>query len=177
MRAFVGTWLVLLLLCVAVPVYGVTVRIGTGRPEGEWYPLGWWGSKAMGHAGLIGEGFLLSAAQVPPVPAYELMLKFVPCDELLFILESPAPAGKVNIYLDGNLIKAVEVPVKRTWWLLLSDLPSTGLLRIELGAYCDLLLIRSVNCPSPKCPECPSCWPWFGIGLVIGALIMWFILR
>lgn len=170
---------VLLVLSLGVPVSGVSIVTGVGPtiPDGLWAPLGWWGSKAIGNAGLTESGFLLSNAQVPPVPSYELALRLIPHKELLFLLESPAPVGKLNVYLDCTLIKVIDVPAGGTWWLLISDLPSSGILRIELGSYCDWLLIRSVNYLAPKCPDCPACWPWFGIGALVGALIVWLILH
>ncbi len=167
-------WISVVVVGLAVPVFGVSVRMGTGGANQDWCPLGWWGSKAIGNAGLTEEGFLLSTAQTPPVPAYEIALKLVPYKELLFMLRSPSPAGKINLYLNDKLVDTVDVPTIGNWWMLVSDLPDSGILRIELGAYCDQLLIQSVNY---RCQTCPPLWPWFILGAVCGALLTWVILR
>lgn len=169
-------WAAILFLAVGLPAFAITVRSGTGTPEDQWCPLGWWGSKGIGHGGLTEEGFLLSAAITPPVSAYELALKFVPYADLLFVLESPAPVGKINVYLDSRLLRTVEIPTKGRWWLRVSELPTSGVLRIELGPYCQELLIRSVNylCQPAQPPDCRL---WLILGLVVGAFLMWLILH
>lgn len=163
----------------ALSVAAVTVRTGTGEPDLEgWCELGWGAGCVVGHAGFTDRGLLLSATQVPPVPAYELTLKLIPHRTLLFLLESPEPAGKIQVTLDGQLVTTMIVPAKGTWWLGVSDLIASGILRIELGPRCESLLIRGIYAPCRPCPPCPSCLPWLVIGLLAGAVLMWwFVLR
>ncbi|MEN3010601.1 MAG: hypothetical protein ABDI20_06475 [Candidatus Bipolaricaulaceae bacterium] len=168
-------WLSLLVVLWALPAVAVTVRTGTGRPSLEgWCELGWGAGRAVGHGGLTDRGLLLSAAQVPPVPAYELTLRLIPHTTLLFVFESPEPAGKIRVSLDCQLVSTVSVPTKGTWWMEISDLPDAGILGIELGPCCEQLLIRGIYAP---CEVCPSCLPWLVVGLLAGALLMWLVLR
>lgn len=168
-------WLGVLVVLWALPVAAVTVRTGTGKPSLEgWCELGWGAACIVGHAGLTDRGLLLSAAQVPPYPALELTLRLIPHKTLLFVLESPEPAGKIKVSLDCNPVSTVIVPTQGTWWMEISDLPSSGVLRIELGPCCEQLLIRGIYAP---CEVCPSCLPWLVAGLLVGALLMWLVLR
>lgn len=170
-----GIGLALFVVLWALPVAAVTVRTGTGRPGLEgWCELGWGAGCVVGHAGLTERGLLLSAAQVPPAPAYELTLRLIPHKTLLFVFESPEPAGKIRVLLDCQLVSTVIVPAKGEWWMEISDLPDSGILRIELGPCCEQLLIRGIYVP---CEACPSCLPWLVIGLLMGALLMWLVLR
>ncbi len=61
-----------LVLFWAVPTCAVNIRTGTGGKPGGWCELGWGAGCVVGHAGLTDQGLLLSAALVPPHPAYEL---------------------------------------------------------------------------------------------------------
>lgn len=167
-----------LVLFWAVPLCAVNIRTGTGRPSLEgWCELGWGAGCVVGHAGLTDQGLLLSAAQVPPNPAYELTLRLIPHKTLLFLFDSPEPSGKIRVYLDCNLVETVYVPSLGSWWMEISDLPRSGLLRIELGPCCDLLLIRGIYAPCTACPPCPSCLPWLVGGALVGALLIWLVLR
>lgn len=159
----------------AFPGLALTVRTGTGAPRLEgWCQLDWKLGCIVGHGGVTDQGLLLSAAQVPPVPGYELNLKLVNQPKLLFFFDSPSPAGRILLYVNEEVVQILYVPAQGPWWVELEDLPSTGFLRVELGPCTDSLLIRGVYYP---CQVCPSCWPWFLIGAVVGALLVWLVMR
>jgi hypothetical protein len=160
--------------CKAPPA-AVKVRTGTGKPSLEgWCELGWGGGCVIGQGNLTDKGLELRSLQDPPGTAYELNLKLIPHKTLLFLLESPELGGKIRIYLDCQLISTQIVPTSGPWWLELSDLPDSGMLRIELGPCCESLLIRGIY---GKCVECPSPFPWLLGGLLVGALLVWLALR
>ena len=166
--------LVVLAFVLSLPALALTVKTGTGSPSWEgWCPLSWQFGCLVGHGGLTDQGLLLSAAQAPPTPAYELSLRLINQNRLLFFLESPNAAGKVVIYLNDQVVNVLH-PVEGLWWVEFGDLPSTGFVRVELGPYTDSLLIRGVYYP---CVVCPSCWPWFIGGALLGALLVWLVLR
>jgi len=157
------------------PPPAVKVRSGTGKPNLEgWCELGWGGGCVIGQGSLTDKGLELRFLQAPPGTAYELNLRLIPHKTLLFLLESPELGGKIRLYLDGQLVSTQVVPTSGPWWLELSELPDSGMLRIELGPCCEYLLIRGIY---GKCEPCPSPFPWLLGGLLVGALLVWLALR
>lgn len=168
------TLLGIVIFLLGLPALALTVKTGTGSPRWEgWCFLNWQMGCLIGHGGLTDQGLLLSMAQAPPIPAYELNLRLIKQNRLLFFLESPNPAGKLLIYLDEQVVQVLQ-PTQGLWWVELDDLPSTGFLRIEIGPCTDSLLIRGIYYP---CVVCPSCWPWLIGGVLIGAVLVWLIMR
>lgn len=165
----------ILLVLLVFPSFALTVRTGVGAPKLEnWCQLDWKLGYIIGHGGVTDQGLLLSAAKVPPIPGYELNLRLVTYEKLLFFFDSPSPAGRILLYINEELVQMLYVPAEGPWWIELEDLPSTGLLRAELGPCTDSLLIRGVYYP---CLVCPSCWPWFLVGAVVGAFLVWLVMR
>ncbi|MCS7240960.1 MAG: hypothetical protein NZ651_06940 [Candidatus Bipolaricaulota bacterium] len=159
----------------AFPGFSLTVKTGTGTPRLEgWCQVDWKLGSIIGHGGVTEHGLILSAAQVPPIPSYELNLKFVKNEKLRLFFESPNPAGTILIYLDEELVNMAYVPTMGPWWMELEDLPASGFLRVELGSCTDALLIRGIYYP---CQVCPSCVPWFVVGVLVGALLVWLVMR
>jgi len=175
MRRVQLSGLALLCALLALPGFSLTVTTGTGPPNLQgWCQLDWRMGIIIGHGGVTDRGLLLSAAQMPPVPGYELNLKYVNKKELLIFFESPNPAGRVFFYLDDRVVNVQQVPIQGEWWVKLTDLPSSGSLRIELGPCTDEVLIRGIYYP---CEVCPSCLPWFIAGVVVGGLLVWLVMR
>ncbi len=167
------------LLIIALQAFSIQIKYGAGQPEVEgWCPLGWHAGTLCGHGGLTEQGLELYRT-TPPVTAYELNLKMIPFPSLLFSLRSPNTAGTIDVWLDGKLVDQITPPGEGAWWLRLDDLPERGFLRLELGKYCDSLLIQSIYFPCAACPL-PDCRLYLLLGALLGAglvLLLCLILR
>lgn len=163
----------------------VDISTGTGEPNlAGWCALDWLAGCTTGVAVLSGSGLALYAGQTPPPSAFELNLKLIPYRSLLFVLDSPGAVGRISVQLDGVELRNIAVPIHGPWWVRLTDLPETGILRLELDKHCERLTIRSANFPCPPCPpglECRDCRKDFILGAlfgaVVGLLVCWFIVR
>lgn len=130
----------------------VELSTGVGQPDPTgWCALDWLAGCTTGLAILSGSGLVLYPGQVPP-SAFELSLKLLPHDSLLFTLESPSATGRITVLLDNSELKTISLPTQGRWWLRLANLPETGILRLEPDPYCEELTIRSVNFPCPPLP-------------------------
>jgi hypothetical protein len=175
---------VILTLAVCAGGQAVELSVGRGQPDlGGWCALDWLAGCTEGVAVLSGSGLVLYAGQIPP-SAFELSLKLIPYRSLLFVLESPSTIGRISVQLDGVEQRSIPIAIRGQWWVRLTDLPETGILRIEPDKYCEQLTIRSVNFPCPPCPpglECQDCRRDLILGAVLGALlgalVCWLILR
>ncbi len=162
----------------------VGISTGAGEPNlAGWCALDWLAGCTTGVAVLSGSGLVLYAGQIPP-SAFELSLRLIPYRSLLFVLESPSAIGRISVQLDGVELRNIAIPTPGPWWIRLTDLPETGILRLELDRYCERLTIRSVNFPCPPCPPrlaCRDCQRDLILGVVVGAVIgafvCWFIVR
>ncbi len=154
-----------------------TFQVGTGRPNLDgWCALPWHATESSGLVGLTAAGLELRGDLYPPRSAFELSLKTVSADSLLFLFESPNTAGEIVFYLEDRVVQKIRPPQSGLWWIRARDLPPTGILRVELGAYVKSLLIRSVYLPCQKCPV-PDCGRWAVLGALVGAgavlLLLW----
>jgi len=153
----------------------VSVQVGTGTPDfREWSPLPWHGMESSGLAGLTEAGLELNADLRPPRSAFELSLKMTSSSTLLFLFESPSPAGEIVLRLDGVQIEKNRVPQAGPWWVKLSDLPRRGILRVELNPYVKKLVIKAVYYPARACPSCPWLeYVLLGALVGLGAVLGW----
>lgn len=172
---------ILMAVVVLAPAQAAVLRSGTGQPDlSGWCPLPWHSMETTGVVALSGAGLELRAEPRPPPSAYELSLKLTRSRSLLFVLESPGPAGHAVFRLDSVELGRLRVPARGVWWVLVTDLPETGILRLELDRYVDSLLIRSVYYPCPPCPD-DRCLQCGVIGALLGAasvlLLVWLMTR
>ncbi len=164
---FLGIVVLSSLLC-----WGFSVTRGTGPPDIRgWCPADWLVGCSSGTAALSPDGLFLSNLIGPPRSAYELELKLIPYQTLLFVFQGQQDVGHVVISIDGIPLETVPVEAG-TWWVCLDDLPAEGTLRLELDDYCDGLLLRSIYFPCQyTAPLCPDCRDAQFLGFLLGALL------
>ncbi len=181
---------VLALAC--LPALGVSVDHGRGDPDTPgWCILNWYAVCTTGTAAVTDQGLLLNQVHRPPASAFEISLNRLRETRLLFLLDSPSTAGSVRVFLDAELIKQVRVPTEGNWWLKTYELPSRGILRVELDEHVQRLTIRSALischvepscCVEPKeCPEAvePDYLGHLLVGVAVGlagAALVWLLL-
>lgn len=162
--------------------YATTLTVGTGTPKLDgWCWLDWNAGCTTGLAVLSGAGLTLFPAHTAPPSSLELSLKLIQGRALIFLFESPSTTGKITFSVDGSVVRSIAPPRTGSWWVRLTDLPSAGILRLELDRYCDQLTITSVNYDCCSCGPCPDCWKYFWAGVVTGAIaalfLNWFAMR
>jgi len=171
LRRFV---LALVLMVVAPLGHAATLKHGTGEPDlADWCAMDWLAGCTTGVVALSGTGLELHPTLSPPPSAYELSLKLIPYRSLLFLLEGRSAVGHVTFYLNGRVLDRIRAQGGR-WWVRIDDLPTTGILRLELDQYCESLVIRSINFPCRPCPR-PSCLKEFLLGALLGAAVVWIV--
>lgn len=159
-----------------------TLTVGTGTPNVDgWCWLDWNTGCTTGLAVLSGSGLTLFPAQAAPPSSLELSLKLIQGRTLIFLFESPSTSGKITFSVDGSVVRSIAPPRTGSWWVRLSDLPSAGILRLELDRYCDQLTITSIYYDCYACGPCPRCLKEFLLGLVVGVAgvlaLHWLIMR
>jgi len=158
-----------------------TLTTGQGKPDlAGWCRLDWNAGCTTGLTVLSGSGLTLIPSQSPPPSSYELSLKLIPGRSLLFVFESPSTTGRITFSVDGLAIRSLPPPTTGLWWARLSDLPDTGILRVELDRYCDEITIQSISHDCLRRPPPPTCWREFILGAIAGALaalvVCWFVM-
>jgi len=144
-----------LVLAGSAGAFGVSVQHGTGEPEwAGWCALHWYACSTTGVGAVTAEGLLLHAAQRPPLSGLELSLNRLGHDSLLVVFRSPSPAGSLRVLLDGALVERMPVPTVGRWWLELTELPRRGVLRLELDAHVEHVLVEALKFPCIACPDC-----------------------
>lgn len=123
--------------------YATTLTVGTGTPKLDLVVLAGLerGGCTTGLAVLSGSGLTLFPAQTAPPGSLVLSLKLIQGRALIFLFESPSTTGKITFSVDGSVVRPIAPPRTGSWWVRLTDLPSGGILRLELDRYCDQLTI------------------------------------
>lgn len=149
-----------------------TVATGTGDPElAGWCLVDWNAGCTTDLAVLSGFSLTLVSSQSPPPGAFEISLKLIPGRSLAFLVESPSPVGRISFSIADVTIRTLSPPGAGAWWVRLSNLPDTGILRLELDKYCDEVTIRSLGFDCRVPPPAPSGrWGLFAGGLAVGVL-------
>lgn len=155
--------------------HATALDTGRGRPDlTSWCRLDWNAGCATGLTVLSESGLALLPGQGPPPSSYELSLKLIPSRSMMFLFESPSTIGKISFSVDGVLIHTMAPVATGSWWVRLSGLPDTGILRLSLDKYCEGVTIESISykCQDPLPADCRG---EFILGMVAGALLAFVI--